>query len=662
MNKSGFTIFLTLVLVAVFSTFAVAQSLHKLPKPIHSTSDNSKLALQELNHTDSGWEYYLGSGAAGDTFAVWYKGAGACSVYTVESVWFNGDGAASVLFYAWETSNDPNLGDPGFASDDWGGTTPLGAVSAGPIPFAPATGFDWQPINFADFGVVPFYGDMSGTPAPFLVGFVKNSDVPNPLADDEGARGFVYTWFGGPWTSGAWGDYNPIIEVGMRVWVSYPYGAAPNIASVQQLPNTFDGGQNFSVMSTITDDGTVTMAKLLYAVNGTTPTDTVAMTDMGGGDWMGTFNPAAGVGDVVSYWVWAEDNDGQSSVSLIANTFEVVAPNNPGASVLVVDDGGVIDMAMFTDILDARGVSWDYWDVAANNGIDKSVTTAGWTGAVVFGWGTSTVPTRAYSADHPWAAFLNAGGSMFYTDQDYYFTNGEVASPTFASGDFAYDFFGQSSGENDPGRDVDTLVIGASGDPLTDFASADFVPMRPEDLGVQNWVDYINDGLGDFIWTGESGFDCAYKYDSGTFKTVSVLFAVEALNDTTVLDSPRVYSSTYTTFLNNAFDWLGIVSSVESLGGEVPASFALEQNYPNPFNPVTSIKYSLPQAADVNLTVYSLTGQKITTLVSQKQSAGSYKVTWDGTNSSGARVSSGVYMYRIEAGDHVANRKMILIK
>ena len=94
-----------------------------------------------------------------------------------------------------------------------------------------------------------------------------------------------------------------------------------------------------------------------------------------------------------------------------------------------------------------------------------------------------------------------------------------------------------------------------------------------------------------------------------------------------------------------------------------PESFALANNYPNPFNPSTTIKYALPQAADVELTVYNVFGQVVRTLVAEYQSAGRYAVEWDATNDSGHSLSSGMYFYRLQAGgEFLEVKKMLLLK
>jgi len=109
------------------------------------------------------------------------------------------------------------------------------------------------------------------------------------------------------------------------------------------------------------------------------------------------------------------------------------------------------------------------------------------------------------------------------------------------------------------------------------------------------------------------------------------------------------------------------VVSVRDGGEDVPTEFELNQNYPNPFNPSTVIRFALPQASEVTLNVYDLLGRCVATLVDGEQSAGYHSVEWNGTNSSGSKISSGVYFCRIEArsrdGMHVTSlKKMLMLK
>jgi len=97
-------------------------------------------------------------------------------------------------------------------------------------------------------------------------------------------------------------------------------------------------------------------------------------------------------------------------------------------------------------------------------------------------------------------------------------------------------------------------------------------------------------------------------------------------------------------------------------GSELPGSFALRQNYPNPFNPHTEIVYSLPVRSQVTLSIYNVLGQRVRNLVDREQPAGTYMVQWDGTSDAGEVVATGIYFYRLKAGDSVQAKKMMLLK
>lgn len=94
----------------------------------------------------------------------------------------------------------------------------------------------------------------------------------------------------------------------------------------------------------------------------------------------------------------------------------------------------------------------------------------------------------------------------------------------------------------------------------------------------------------------------------------------------------------------------------------LPTKYDLSQNYPNPFNPVTTIRYELPVTGKVVLKVYNILGQEVATLVQGIQERGRYQVQWNSTNRYGTRVSSGVYIYRINAGKFQRVKKMMLVK
>ncbi len=112
-------------------------------------------------------------------------------------------------------------------------------------------------------------------------------------------------------------------------------------------------------------------------------------------------------------------------------------------------------------------------------------------------------------------------------------------------------------------------------------------------------------------------------------------------------------------FMENMNDYL---VSIHDPVNPLPQGVSLHPNYPNPFNPSTTIRYELKQASKVTLKIYNLLGQEVRTLVNAQKSSGIHSVIWDGKNHHGQRVTSGVYFYRLEAGDFVKTRKMVLVK
>ena len=100
-----------------------------------------------------------------------------------------------------------------------------------------------------------------------------------------------------------------------------------------------------------------------------------------------------------------------------------------------------------------------------------------------------------------------------------------------------------------------------------------------------------------------------------------------------------------------------LVTGVDVSHGFRPGHFFLAQNFPNPFNPTTAVSYLLSAVSDVRLVVYDMLGGEVAVLVNERKPAGTFVVKFDATG-----LSSGVYLYRLEAGDFVQTRKMILLR
>jgi hypothetical protein len=100
----------------------------------------------------------------------------------------------------------------------------------------------------------------------------------------------------------------------------------------------------------------------------------------------------------------------------------------------------------------------------------------------------------------------------------------------------------------------------------------------------------------------------------------------------------------------------------EIITAKIPKTYEIYQNYPNPFNPVTNIRYGLPRLSQVKIEIFNILGQKVRTLVNEQKEAGYYTAIWSGRNDYDAKVGSGIYIYRIQAGDFVRVKRMVLMK
>jgi len=176
-------------------------------------------------------------------------------------------------------------------------------------------------------------------------------------------------------------------------------------------------------------------------------------------------------------------------------------------------------------------------------------------------------------------------------------------------------------------------------------------------------LQYSGDPVTGTGWNQPFEYDQRFMMSTGPVTmnpgdTQTIVFAqviargTSNLNSITVLRQAAVevwnyYKTCYTT----------IPLGINNTNTEVPTSYNLEQNYPNPFNPMTNIKFQMPNSGFVQLKIFNLLGQEVATLVNEKLQPGTYKVDWDATN-----YPSGVYYYKLIAGDYAETKKMVLIK
>ena len=212
----------------------------------------------------------------------------------------------------------------------------------------------------------------------------------------------------------------------------------------------------------------------------------------------------------------------------------------------------------------------------------------------------------------------------------------------------------------------------------------DFVTVKYNGSGIQQWVssyngtansfdvaNYVNlDADGNVYVTGYSsetgtGTDiCTIKYNNSGIQLWAQKFnGIGNGSDfgrVVLADaSGNVYvsGSCFVNNLDNCVIKYSPLTGINVLNNELPTGYSLSQNYPNPFNPATNIKFAIPQAGFVKLTVFNMLGREVETLVNENLNAGTYNADWNASS-----YSSGVYFYKVQAGEFTDTRKMILVK
>ena len=130
---------------------------------------------------------------------------------------------------------------------------------------------------------------------------------------------------------------------------------------------------------------------------------------------------------------------------------------------------------------------------------------------------------------------------------------------------------------------------------------------------------------------------------------------------TATIGQPIIGNTSNTLHTNSIGFWYQYAATITDVEDrwmfEIPKQFELYQNYPNPFNPTTVIRYGIPKESNVKLVVYNILGEMVKTLVENTQKAGSYEVNFNASN-----LATGIYIYRIQAGQFAETKKMVLMK
>ncbi len=528
--------------------------------------DNELDEIVTLNRcSDDIAEYYLSSGEIGDTMCVVYEPTNVCSIYSAEIQWFSG---GEVEVFIWDYSEEAeeeylNCQAPNRGTSP---VSPLGEVIFGPLERFFEGTQDWETLfdqdDLPDGGIA--WGDSA-----FVVGFVKTQDdgLPQPMADDATFLERTYTWFGGPWMEDYdfyWGAYNSDIENGtitenmQHVVVSYYEGGPPQIHSVSSLPNTTNPEKICEVFTVITDDTgwDTDEAWLVLSVNGEEEDQIL----FAGPDQDNLFTvefdlSAYGVTfwDEISYYVVAEDEEGNiNSTENSSRSFDIVEIQDPDAELLLITENFWLRQEVIITYLEDADVSYEYWSIEDNNGIDRYLVEAGFPLVAVFAEGNGCVPLRGYG-DDSFSGFLESMGDFILVDSDWFYANGEEEEVELAEGDFAYDFLGIMGGSNDPVQS-EVRFLGVEDHPVSGPFWEECFEILFEEF--PTWTDeLISTEDGEEIFYGEnSGEPTAITTESPWQKTA--YFAFDALSSCEMIPFPPHPDGQLTTLLDNLLDWI----------------------------------------------------------------------------------------------------------
>jgi len=630
--------------------------------------------LWPLSHmSESDAYYYLGSGAAGDTFSVVLTPAAPAIVQEVYYQWFSaGNCVAFGSDYGAASAISPD-GDCYSIARGSTNLSPIGQLRTTPTPNSIA-GYvaDWSADALLDIGGTFIVGDsldLSNVP-PFVISFVKGGATPQPLAAATAAIGATvsYTWFGGPWNTGQvglWGRYSSAIENMLMVKVTYPWGAPMAINSMSRPPNTFATSATVTIEVDLLDDvGDNGMAIdqndiLTYHYEdpaGIVHTGLLTATSAVGADGNGIYSfditySGAEAGDEISYWVTLLDDDNLPSASE-PQSFAIKAPNNPEANLLIVLDAlSSRQLNMFELVSSNNDLVFEVWEVQAEGGLDASVLGYGWNNIIVYGWGGSTVPMFATDEDPGYSTFIDGGGNLLLTDMDWMCASSAGCGSvdfTFAAGDFAYDYFGIASGQNDPGP-IDTVDVSGLGISAMDTPfETDPLVLRHnlylDDSGI-GWIDYVTAGAGDDIFIDADGAGVGVMMDhsaSGGGKAVYLSFMADAAGDT-LADGSWDYTQ-FATFVAGVFTELGVTSppAISTVTGQSKAT-ALATAFP-----ITAAIVDADADAITATLYYRGQGDASWTSVSMTETSGTFSADIPAVD------STGVISYYIGASDGTA--------
>ncbi len=427
------------------------------------------------------------------------------------------------------------------------------------------------------------------------------------------------------------------------------FGAGPpNITDAMRDPCVPGTAEAVTVTADIEDNSDIASAKIHYSVDG----GAYMIVDMTSGDgltWSGDI-PSTGVeGAVVNYFLEATDDGTDQSApktsflpyDTLAFQFSYVTKDEP------------------LTIADVQYTEWSLAD-SPFNGCEVTISgiVTGDTAQSMSGYGAYVMQSES----GPW------NGIVFDPMDGVELTRGDSITVTGIVDEYDSEWNFKWD-NNTKMNDISSIVVHSSGHALdaTTVSTADLAQDADEVESYEGVLVTINNvtvsAVNSYDWSIDdgSGITCLIDDDAANMAADNFM---STLAVGTTLES-------VTGFFNFSFGTYKIqIRDLGDLGQLVvnedyvaqPLTYALHQNYPNPFNPETRIRFDLAATQDVKLVIYDVLGRKVRTLVNSEFGPGMHIVNWNGLNDANEQVATGMYVYRIIAGDFTKHQKMLLVR
>jgi DNA/RNA endonuclease YhcR with UshA esterase domain len=427
------------------------------------------------------------------------------------------------------------------------------------------------------------------------------------------------------------------------------FGAGPpTISDASRTPCTPGPSDAVEVSAEIIDNSAIASAEIMYSVDGGAY-QSVTMSVGTDDTWTGTI-PATGTdGARVNYYISATD-DGADQDGPKTSTFPYDIDENQFG--YLSKDGDL-------SIEDIQFTEWGSGD-SPYDGCEVTIT------------GIVTADTAQYYSGYGAYAFQSGSaawsGIIFDGWDDSELTRGDEVTITGTVEEYDPEWHFKYD-NNTKLINISSVTVESTGNSMSAVAvgTSDLAQDADEVESYEGVLVSIGNvtvsSVNSYDWSvvDGSGVECLIDDDMATMEANSFMSGLE--EGTTLTNVSGIFNFSFGTYKIQIRDMadLGQLGIDDDFAG-IAREFALYPNFPNPFNPETRIRFQLAENSDVKLMVYDVLGRKVRTLVSDRMDAGHHIINWDGLNDAGTDVASGMYVYRIKAGDFIAHRKMLLVR